>query len=73
VILPVEESALKALSDAYGTTTFTVETGIYKSVKKPIKTVGDYTCIVVRKDLPDDLVYDLANLSGQIRHRWQKQ
>ncbi|MDD2351638.1 MAG: TAXI family TRAP transporter solute-binding subunit [Synergistaceae bacterium] len=60
VILPVDDSALKALSDAYGTTTFTVEPGIYKSVKKPIKTVGDYTCIVVRKDLPDDLVYDLC-------------
>ncbi|MDD4160005.1 MAG: TAXI family TRAP transporter solute-binding subunit [Synergistaceae bacterium] len=60
VVLPVDDSALKALSEAYGTTTFTVEPGIYKSVKKPIKTVGDYTCVVIRKDLPDDLVYDLC-------------
>lgn len=60
IVLPVDDSALKALSDAYGTTTFSVEPGIYKSVKKPIKTVGDYTCIVIRKDLPDDLVYDLC-------------
>lgn len=60
VILPINDSALKALSDAYGTTTFTIKPGIYKSVKKPVQTVGDYTCIVVRKDLPDDLVYELC-------------
>lgn len=60
VVLPVDDKALKALADAYGTVTFTVEPGIYKSVTKPVKTVGDYTCIVIRKDLPDDLVYDLC-------------
>lgn len=60
VILPVEDKALKALADAYGTVTFTVEPGIYKSVTAPVKTVGDYTSIVVRKDLPDDLVYELC-------------
>ena len=60
VCLPVDDSALKALSDAYGTVTFTIEPGIYKSVKKPVKTVGDYTCIVVRNDIPDSLAYDLC-------------
>ncbi|MCE5201122.1 MAG: TAXI family TRAP transporter solute-binding subunit [Synergistaceae bacterium] len=60
IILPVDDAALKALADAYGTVTFTVEPGTYKSVTKPVKTVGDYTCIVIRKDLPDDLVYDLC-------------
>lgn len=59
-ILPVEDSALKALADAYGTVTLTVAPGIYKSVTKPVKTVGDYTCIVIRKDLPEDLVYELC-------------
>ena len=58
-ILPLGQQALDALAAAYGTTTFTVEPGIYKSVKTPVKTIGDYTCIVVRKDLPDNLVYDL--------------
>jgi hypothetical protein len=58
-ILPIGQQALDALAKAYGTTTFTVEPGIYKSVKAPIKTVGDFTCIVVRKDLPDALVYEL--------------
>ncbi len=58
-VLPVGQKALDALAKAYGTTTFTVEPGIYKSVKEPVKTIGDYNCIVVRKDLPEDLVYEL--------------
>ncbi|ACZ19697.1 TRAP transporter solute receptor, TAXI family [Thermanaerovibrio acidaminovorans DSM 6589] len=60
VILPVDDDALKALSDAYGTETFTINPGIYKSVTKPVKTVGDYTCVVIRKDLPENLVYELC-------------
>ena len=59
VILPVEQKALDLLANAYGTVTFTIQPGAYKSVTKPIKTVGDYTCIVVRKDLPEDLVFEL--------------
>jgi hypothetical protein len=56
----VDDDALKALSDAYGTETFTINPGIYKSVTKPVKTVGDYTCVVIRKDLPENLVYELC-------------
>ena len=59
IILPVEQEALDALSEAYGTVTFTIEPGIYKSVTEPVKTVGDYTCIVIRKDLPETLVFEL--------------
>jgi len=58
-ILPIGQPALDALAKAYGTTTFTIEPGVYKSVKAPIKTIGDYNCLVVRKDLPDNLVYEL--------------
>ncbi|MEJ5183842.1 MAG: TAXI family TRAP transporter solute-binding subunit [Rectinemataceae bacterium] len=59
VILPVGQKALDALAAAYGTTTFTIQPGTYKSVTSPVKTIGDYTCIVIRKDLPDSLVYEL--------------
>ncbi|MEW6548222.1 MAG: TAXI family TRAP transporter solute-binding subunit [Spirochaetota bacterium] len=58
-ILPLGQPALDALAKAYGTTTFTVEPGVYKSVKEPVKTIGDYNCLVVRKDLPDSLVFEL--------------
>ncbi len=60
VILPVDESALKAMTEALGTVTFEIQPDIYKSIDKPVPTVGDYTCIVARKDLPEDLVYELA-------------
>lgn len=59
VILPVGQKALDAVSKAYGTITFDIMPGVYKCVTSPIKTVGDYTSIVVRKDLPESLVYAL--------------
>ena len=60
LLLPVEQSALDDLAAAYGTETFMIEPGIYKSVTEPTPTVGDYTCVVIRKDLPEDLVYELS-------------
>ena len=62
VLLPVGQEALDKLSEAYGTVTLTVEPRIYKSLPEgaePVRTVGDYTCIVIRKDLPESLVYEL--------------
>ncbi len=59
-ILPVEQSALDAVTKAYGTTTHTIKPGIYKSVATPVNTIGDFTSIVIRKDLPEDFVYNLA-------------
>ena len=62
VLLPVGQEALDKLSAAYGTETFTIDPGIYKAVPQgaePVKVVGNYTCIVIRKDLPDSLVYEL--------------
>ncbi len=60
VILPVETAALEAVSKAYGTTVHTIKPGVYKSVTAPVNTIGDYTSIVIRKDLPEDFVYNLA-------------
>jgi hypothetical protein len=60
VILPVDKSALQAMTDTLGTVTFQIKPEIYKSIDKPVPTVGDYTCVVIRKDLPEDLAYDLA-------------
>ncbi len=59
-ILPVEDSALEAVSKAYGTITHTIKPGVYKSVTSPVNTIGDFTSIVIRKDLPEDFVYNLA-------------
>jgi len=60
VILPVDEEAIQALANYLGTTKFFIEPGVYKSVTEPVPTVGDYTCLVIRENLPEDLVYKLA-------------
>lgn len=59
VVLPVGQQALDAVSKVYGTTTYVIPAGVYTSVTQPTKTIGDFTSIVVRKDLPDNLVYAL--------------
>lgn len=60
VILPVDEEAIQKLAEYLGTTKFYIEPGVYKSVTEPVATVGDYTCLVIRQNLPEDLVYKLA-------------
>ena len=60
VVLGVDQKALDAVAKAYGTTTHVIQPGIYKSVTAPVATVGDYTSIVIRKDLPEDFVYKLS-------------
>lgn len=60
VILPVDDNALQSLSNEYGTGTFYIEPGIYKSVKSRVPTVGDYTMVVIRKDMPNDIVTKMA-------------
>ena len=72
VILPIDEAARTALADAYGTVTFTVEPGVYKCVTEPVPVVGDYTCIVVRKDLPDDLVTKLCQTMWEDKANLEK-
>lgn len=59
VVLPVGQQALDAVGKAYGTTTYTIPAGVYTCVTKPTKTIGDFTSIVVRKDLPESLVFAL--------------
>ncbi len=72
VILPVDEKARKAVAEAYGTTTFLVDKDAYESVTGDIPVVGDYTCIVIRKDLPDSLVYDLAKALWEAKNNLAK-
>lgn len=59
-ILPIEQNALDILAKNYGTNTHTIKPGIYKSVKEDVKTVGDFTVLVVRKDLGDKQVAKMA-------------
>ena len=59
VLLPVEKNKIQIMADTYGFVPMIVKPGPYKSATKPITVIGDYTCLVIRKDLPEDLVYAL--------------
>lgn len=61
-ILPVEQKVLDLLAEKFKTSTYTIKPGDYKSVTAPVRTLGDWTCILVRKDLPDDLVYAVSKV-----------
>lgn len=60
VILPVEKKVLEQLSEKFKTGAYVIMPGKYKNVKTPVYTLGDYTCIIVRRDFPDDLVYEIT-------------
>lgn len=66
MILPADQTALDALADAYGTYTYTIQPGgVYTSVGAPVITVGDYTSIIIRADMPEQLAYDLAQATWE--------
>lgn len=61
LILPVSQKVLDLLAGKFKTSTYVIPPGIYDSVTSPLLTLGDYTTQVVRKDLPDDLVYSICH------------
>ncbi|MFV0432187.1 MAG: TAXI family TRAP transporter solute-binding subunit [Alphaproteobacteria bacterium] len=60
VLLPVDEEALQILSKNYGTSTFNVEPGFYKSVTSSVPTVGDYTVLITNKNIETDVISKAA-------------
>jgi len=60
VVLPIEQQVLDLLEKRFNTRTYIIPPGLYTSVTKPIATLGDSTCIIVRKDLPDSIVYEIT-------------
>ncbi len=58
-LLPISKQVLKPLHDKLHINICTLQPGIYKSVTKPVTTLGDYACLVVRKDFPESLVYEI--------------
>ena len=60
VVLPVEQKILDLLAKKFKTSTYAITPGIYKSITAPIATLGDFTCMIVRKDLPDSVVFDIC-------------
>ncbi len=59
-VLPVDQRVLDLLSEKFKTGTYIIPSGVYKSVTEPVRTLGDYTTLVVRKDFPEDLVFEIC-------------
>lgn len=56
VLLPVDEDMLNLMTHQFMTITYVIEKGDYESVDEDVLTLGDYSCLIVRSDIPNDLV-----------------
>ena len=67
---PVAEEIRKALSDKYGYLVADMPAGTYKGQDKPLKTVADSVVLLVNKDVPNDLVYQMVKIICENKNRW---
>ncbi len=65
--LPISDKVLNKLAKKFKFGNYVISPNVYKGVTRPIKTLSDYTCMIVRKDLPNDLVYSI--LTSLWNHR----
>ena len=61
-ILSVDASVLSTFTKKFGMYTRIIPDTQYSSLEKPVQTLGDFSCLLVRKDLPDDMVYEITKL-----------
>ena len=60
LILSIDQDVLDLLAKKFKTSTYTIMPGSYKSITTPIATLGDSTCLIIRKDFQDDLVFEIS-------------
>ncbi len=65
--LSVGDDVLEKLKDKFKFNSYVIEPSVYKGITSPVKTLSDFTCMVVRRDIPGDFVYEL--LSALWKHR----
>ncbi len=54
--LSISDTVLDTLKQKFGFNDYTIAPDTYKNITYPVKTLSDFTCMVVHKDLADDLV-----------------
>ncbi len=54
--LPVCAKVLTELKQKFKFNSYVIEPSVYKGVTKPVRTLSDFSCLVVQKDMPGDLV-----------------
>lgn len=68
-ILPVEEETLGLMTRRFMTFTSFIEPRDHRCVEESTATIGDYTCLVIRNDLPGDLVHGINKALWERKHR----
>lgn len=62
-IVPFTPEQQKKVTDAYGFySAWNLDGGVYRGVDKPVPTISVWNVIIVKKDLPEDLVYKLLKV-----------
>ncbi len=65
--LPISEEVLGKLGKMFKFGSYVIDPHVYKGINAPVKTLSDFTCMAVRRELPDDLVYEI--LKSLWRHK----
>ncbi len=60
LILPTDQKILDTMKADWGTATHIIPKGTYKCATEDIPVIGDYTNLLIRGDLPEDLVYEMT-------------
>ncbi len=68
-VLPVTQKAIDIMGEKMGMHAYTIGPGVYSSVQSPVQTLADYSCLIVREDLPDDLVFAFCRTIWEQRQR----
>lgn len=63
VLLAIDEEKLNLMTYQFMTIDYIIHKGDYASVQEDISTLGDYSCLVVREGLPEELVYRINTIS----------
>jgi len=67
---PVADKVRKGMADKYGYLAADMPANIYKGQDKPLKTMADSVVLLVNKDVPDDLVYQMVKIVCENKSKW---
>ena len=70
-LIPLDEPTLKALqAENPGYALYTIKSGTYKTEKNDIPTVSAFSVLLVRKDMPEQFVYDATKVLVEGKKTW---
>jgi len=61
-ILKLRDEAKEKIMSEYPVITYTLQPGLYKSIKEPTEIVVDITTYLVPKDMPEDVAYTIVKM-----------